>query len=348
MRNIKFYILIILFFFILEILSKKIITDKYQNIFDDKTVSIYKKYAEKTNHLRDPLKWKSSELIFSKLGKGKKVLIQGDSWVEEIYSREKTREKLNKFANKNNIEFIISGTTSYSPSLYNAQFNILRDEFSIEPKIVLTFFDQTDIGDELCRYKNQIFEENNKFFVKPYDEYSDFQVYNSHGILKRIDIINEKSFYLIKITKIAFLKINERLNRKINIKKCDFKKDILKYLEKKPDQQSLMYVKKLIERYLNNLIKSPNIEKIILLTHPHKQHLTKNFSYNISMLLNEVLEENNYQKVSLYSFEKKINTLLNEKSISKIMKKDDIASHPTPDHYEYIVNEIIILIKNLI
>ena len=35
------------------------------------------------------------------------------------------------------------------------QFEILKEDFNIHPDIVVAYIDQTDIGDEICRYKNK-------------------------------------------------------------------------------------------------------------------------------------------------------------------------------------------------
>ena len=36
----------------------------------------------------------------------------------------------------------------------HAQFRILENNFGIKPNVVVIYVDQTDIGDEFCRYKN--------------------------------------------------------------------------------------------------------------------------------------------------------------------------------------------------
>ena len=36
----------------------------------------------------------------------------------------------------------------------NLQLDVLQEDFQIFPAIVIAYIDQTDIGDEICRYKN--------------------------------------------------------------------------------------------------------------------------------------------------------------------------------------------------
>ena len=42
------------------------------------------------------------------------------------------------------------------------QYEILEKDFNIKPNIVVAYIDQTNIGDELCRYKNnRVYDKNN-------------------------------------------------------------------------------------------------------------------------------------------------------------------------------------------
>ena len=59
-----------------------------------------------------------------------------------------------QFKSQKKVGFINAGTGSYSPSLMNLQLDVLEEDFKIFPNIVITYIDQTDIGDENCRYKN--------------------------------------------------------------------------------------------------------------------------------------------------------------------------------------------------
>jgi hypothetical protein len=128
-------------------------------------VTFYKKYSNQLNHLRgfDFLKQLDPSLpsthldyLFSKIGDGKiEVLLQGDSWAEQFMTSRPTVFTLQNFAETRDVSLIVAGTTSYAPSVMQAQFRILREDFGISPKIVVGVIDQTDIGDELCRYKDQ-------------------------------------------------------------------------------------------------------------------------------------------------------------------------------------------------
>ena len=165
---------------------------KENNFFENKEIlEFHKKYSSRLHHTRgtdssiifnsliknhklssrDLLEESNSkitdkkEILFNyiyKTNKKKAILLQGDSWIEQFNYYKKSKEELIKFGIKDDINIINAGTSSYSPTLMKLQFNILRDDFKIKPEIVVAMFDQTDIGDEICRYKNNRVFKNNK------------------------------------------------------------------------------------------------------------------------------------------------------------------------------------------
>ena len=53
------------------------------------------------------------------------------------------------------------------------QFVILERDFNIKPDVVIAYIDQTDIGDELCRYKyNKIIDKNKNLQSVKKEEYT--------------------------------------------------------------------------------------------------------------------------------------------------------------------------------
>ena len=96
------------------------------------------------------------------------ILIQGDSWIEFL-RQNKNKDYILKLIDDNKFGLISSGTASYSPSLMSTQQNILIENFNIKPDILIAYIDQTDIGDEVCRYRDKISIKNNKIII-PYDK----------------------------------------------------------------------------------------------------------------------------------------------------------------------------------
>ncbi len=90
------------------------------------------------------------------LNKKKIILFQGDSWMEQLTDQDHNLVSLDlvkKFGDKKKVGLINAGIGSYSPSLMNIQLDVLQEDFEIFPDIVIAYIDQTDIGDENCRYK---------------------------------------------------------------------------------------------------------------------------------------------------------------------------------------------------
>ena len=53
------------------------------------------------------------------------------------------------------------------------QYGILERDFNIKPNIVVAYFDQTDFGDELCRYKDKrVYDKNNTLVAVKNKNYS--------------------------------------------------------------------------------------------------------------------------------------------------------------------------------
>ena len=53
-----------------------------------------------------------------------------------------------------------------------SQLFLLKNNFGYNPEILVAVIDQTDIGDELCRYKKLRKKENGRVIVRPEDENS--------------------------------------------------------------------------------------------------------------------------------------------------------------------------------
>ena len=53
------------------------------------------------------------------------------------------------------------------------QLDILKEDFDLRPDVVMSFIDQTDIGDELCRYKNKrVYDKNNNLISIKKEQYT--------------------------------------------------------------------------------------------------------------------------------------------------------------------------------
>ena len=350
MLSLKKFIFILISIFLILILalflnffSKKFLKNNYGDLYSTKTIEIHKKYLNKVHHLRNPFKFRDKELIFTKIGSSKtKILIQGDSWAEQFLN-DVSKNEIIKFAKKNDLEFLIAGTSSYSPSLYNAQLDIILNNLSIEPKVIIVVIDQTDIGDELCRYKEQLIKKDNKIYVLPYDDPSQGITYNLNSTLRRIEILTSNQFSLIKFLKISKIKIKDLYNEKKYKDLCIFNKDILGPLERGIESNDKVYLEKIIKNYFNNIFKIKDLSKLIVVTHPHLSHLDKVFTYNINKILNDLINKNkDKDKIVFLNFEKELKNYLINNSLENVYKKNDPASHLTNKYHGKIFTKKIL------
>ena len=338
---------------------------------DPQILKFHKEYSEIVHHLRDSdgrwhAKGKPENYLFSTIKKfspgQKNILLQGDSWMEQMSDIELNPTSANlikNFAENNNFGIINGGTTSHSPSLMQLHFKILEENFDIRPNIVVAYIDQTDIGDELCRYKDKrIYDDNNNLVAVKNEAYTraayDYtKVYNISEIALLYDTKIERTFkltnFFIKYSVLRFIQKVKSIKKygwkNKNISKC-WTDETLRYLisSKKSETD---YFEKRLHDYLDFLKSRKYIEKIILVTFPHKNHfsydISKNrknyYSINVSNIVDKVLindEKVYHLNFSRLIFDGEIKLLNNEFSDT------DPASHLKEEYHASIFTQGII------
>ena len=298
---------------------------------------VINKYNKILNHIR-PEYSKYSELIFSTISAFKdsdNILLQGDSWFMQINYPANDKAKsykdvniihptdndlgslkyIQEWSKSKNAGVINAGTGSYSPSLMSVQLEVLEKDFGIKPNILIAYIDQTDLGDENCRYKNNKIYKNNKLtkvnatktLTKQAFDYtrmlkiSEINLSSNSKITKVFKIVNyELEFEFTKFFKKNYIKVSNILtggwsNRKI--KKCNVG-EILSYLGK-ANPNEINYFKSSLEEYLTRAKNKEYIKEIYLVSFPHLKNLKniieeeQNNYTNISDIIDEVLEKKN-------------------------------------------------------
>ena len=362
----KFTLITVFIFLILiitlEFISKKIIQNKYKSYITLQDVKFYKYYSNKLNHLRDPLRWEGKDLIYSeykpKKNSIKKIIIQGDSWVESIakspYNNSKLEKIFKEFFLKNNYHFFIAGISSYSPSLYDAQLRVLKNDFNIKPDMLITFFDYTDIGDELCRYKDQVSYTNNELTILPYTER---KLYYLNDQIERITILNTNYPSLLKLILISFNKINEIYSSVVNPKSyiCTEEK-ILSYLSNELSTDDEDYIDKVINNYLETVLSIDKLKNWIVVTHPHRNHFIGSYKFDFNKKIKNIISSSknlNTNKIVLIDLFETANeeinkNILNEKNkIDSVFQGGDIFSHLTDRYHAIVLEKILNEIKKI-
>ena len=337
------------------------------------TLQFHKKYSRQIHHLRDSNgNWEIEDnyenYLFSTINQfsmnNQNILIQGDSWMEQLNLERKSYDLISNFAKKNNLGLINAGVTSFSPSLMKLQYEILETDFNFKPNIVVAYIDQTDIGDELCRYKDQsVYDNNNNLVAVKNERYSratyDYtKIYN----ISEIVLLNKSQLKRnFKFTNFFISYGPQRLIKKIkSIKKYGWKnKDkskcqlsvILEYLIGS-NKEEIYYFENKVKNYINLLISKEYIDKIIIVTFPHRNNIFKHdnsgnekklYSINVSNIIEKIVK--NEGKIYHLNFTKLIlDGILNLEKDS--FKKNDPASHLTEEAHANIFTKSIINLLN--
>ena len=298
------------------------------------------------HHLRRHTKIKTdnlSSLIYNKIGKGnKKVLIQGDSWAELLEINPKNIDLLLDIPNT---QFLLAGTSSYSPSLMSAQLNVIRSQFEESPETIIAIIDQTDLGDELCRYKNLREIINGKVVVRP-DPPGTPEHYTLHSLFNKHEVLKSKLPFTIRLIKYELL-VDEIVNRIENSnRKCDYN-DILGILKNDISDLDLLYWDYIFTEYINNVFSSSDLKHLIIVTHPHKNHLNGEYVSNINDLITNTVNKSMYKDqitvLDTFDYNKKDGV-----NIEEIFIGNDPYSHLKPYYItNYYLPKIIQTLINL-
>ena len=304
-------------------------------------LNFHQKYSKKLHHIREEItlnllfkKPKVEDLLFTTINniedKEVIVLFQGDSWMEQLTSPVDDNfisvKLVQQFKSQKKVGFINAGTGSYSPSLMNLQLDVLEEDFKIFPNIVITYIDQTDIGDENCRYKNnKIYKNETLESIQPeaqlmyrsifnYSEiYGLSKIYlkDNSKISKTFQLINFKFKYSLKKNGIRFYRkyISNLESDKEKLKKC-YGSEIQRYLID-PNDSDIKYFEDSITEYIKKIDQKKHIKKLIFVTAPHKENFDQKNRYklNVSDLIDGIIK--NKKNITHINFSK---ILLNDKN----------------------------------
>ena len=283
-------------------------------------LNFHEKYSKKMHHIREEIVldmlWKKprvEDLMFTTMNeledKEVIVLFQGDSYMEQLTvspePKNKAAELVQKFRSKKKVGFVNGGTGSYSPSVMNLQLDVLEEDFKILPNIVIAYFDQSDLGDENCRYKNnKVYENGVLKSIQPESHLMWREAFNLTEIYgkSKISLKNKskilQTFHLTNFKiKYGLVKSSIRFYRKyISTSKVDKEKitkcywgEIERYLINPIDTET-EYFKDQVRAYLENMKKREHIEKIFFVTFPHKKNFNKTYKLNMSDIIESVVK----------------------------------------------------------
>lgn len=303
----------------------------------------YERYSNELNHLgglnllEDLPKDLVSQntILYVKLGEGsKRILIQGDSWAEALATNLKSRILVEEFTKGFDSEIFLAGIGSYSPSIFSAQLRVLDRDFGIKPDYVVAVVDQTDIGDELCRYKSlRSIERNGEVSVATFSPAQRYEYFNLQNHLKTMRVLGSDSFNSHKIFQLALGNLRAQPQRPT----CNWSA-IQSYLEKEITDLDKNYFIEIIHDYVSKVFSQDKTKKLLFVTSPHKRHLTLEYKTDVKDLILEAIKSHPaHNRITLLDLKTSIQDKIKEVSMHSIYKENDVASHLSDEYHSKIL-----------
>lgn len=346
-------LILIGFLFFEKVIAENRINESRKNLLPHEYYVFYQKHYKYVNHLRElhldrlqsGVYEEPKSLMYSTIGMGeKKILMQGDSWVEQFIHSPFSKQRLISYAKNNNATFIVGGISSYSPSLMTAQLNRLRSYFNFSNiDYVVAYIDQTDIGDELCRYKLQRRLSYTDLEIQPFDSSMYSEVYSTNDLLEDVSIYFGDQSNTAKLFSLAKNQVGRHLRKKIS-RQCGWGK-IISPLEYGITSEEKSYFIDVLTEYISVVFNGLGVKKLIFVTFPHRGHLDGIFKLDVSSLIEDAIKLS-VDKNRIINFRPSID------AIPKIKKQDlflqnDPGSHLTNEAHGSVFTELLLMkLKN--
>jgi len=334
----------------------------------DVDIEFNRKYENRLNHVRE-FNWNvkgshaytdPNNLIFNQFSNEypqDKVLITGDSWGEKFVRDLKSFQTLEQYSRNSNVNITISGTGSYSPTLLGIQGRILNSDFGLTFDKAFIVIDNTDIGNELCYYKDAIYQDVEGLVnVRAFVPEDNMPVYYYQTMLRASEIINSENLSLVKLFQLSLIKINNYIfqigvygegNKKLTEFNCDWGQ-ITHFLTDGMEEEELAYFNSTLDYLVEELRSTNQNMTIYLITIPHRGHVTGEYVLSTGSVIAEYLNNTVYSNLFQLDLTEEINSLLKaDYQLDDIFIAGDLASHLTSfAHNELLVPLVLNKINN--
>jgi hypothetical protein len=313
-----------------------------------------KKFNVKLDHIRSYYVLGDSvpitEMLFTTISpfstKKINILLQGDSWGEQATSSNEVREILDSFATINSIGFVSAGIGSYAPTTETLQLRALRDDFNLRPDVVILIIDQTDIGDELYRYRHPVTDLSGvKLLSTRSDSYSEPHQ-DALLSIEKSNILKSEINIFTKFYKYSIVAIRGLIDKEAGA-------NVLAPLENgiSPTDKDLFISR--VRGYIDEFFSEKNAKTLYIVTHPHRKHLlpadAKNaYKTNVGELVQVAIDGSSHHESIIHlNINKVFKSVYKELDADKVFEPGDPASHLSRAAYRdiflpYILNQIYI------
>ena len=323
-----------------------------------RAVEFYTTYMDKLHHLRDPKpnRWKLDEnprnalyTIVREFANDLKsnILIQGDSWAEQFVESPQTLQYLSTIARTSSTGLVVAGISSYAPSPMTMQLRIIRKDFDMHPNKIIAVIDQTDLGDEICRYnlRRKLGSQKELVAVTP-EPIDSMETFSLTEYFEHSQIWSSR--------KLGILQYIDRLKhgfttwgRKEIPQRCTFS-NITKLLDGNLSQkEEEIFVNNLLG-YIAEVFSEDGFKTLYFVTHPHRGHVQPDASshrhqIDISTLVHKAIKQSKWQPfIKIIDFHFNFHQHYQNWEINKIFREGDPGSHLTDEAHATVYSKHIL------
>jgi len=352
-----YFLFLSLFFAVTLFAVNTFLAEKFnnKNVFPVEAIKIYADYLGEIHHMRGfedylHVKENPTKLLFSSYPEENLdkplVLFQGDSWFDMVESAPEWGRMLTDFAGKHGLRIANGGTSSFAPTLMEKQFEILTRDFQLKPAWVVAYVDQTDIGDEYCRYRPNFYHNSDSDWGVAPEPLGADEVYEMNFFLEQQKVLNDSSSMpLTKAISFAALRIARYAPWNRKPVRCGFE-DIIRPLEES-DGDAVRHFEKRLISYINRVLNQGGVEKLIFVTHNHRRHLIDDdFGPKYKLSVDQVIE-GVLNKLPLGSRHQISHQHIKSSSVDDFAVGDP-ASHLNNTSYPLFLNTVLTIVESML
>jgi hypothetical protein len=302
-------------------------------------------HVKRHHHVRDmvpPGRYPDSRsLIFTEVAgdpsSRRTLLIQGDSWAEQMVLYDRTMALWQRWSKEHgDMRIVNAGTASYGPSPETAQLQSLSDSFGVRPDAIVLIVDQTDVGDEGCRYRDKTtVDDRGMVSVAPEDiesgdtpRYWQLEMHNRMQDGRTSGIKNFFAFYAMR----ARQRFRNEARMSGDEMQCGWSR-VSQWLRDGNDADARAF-EQALHRYINVALARRQLECLIVVTHPHRAHLASlpgemPFRWDVLGLVADVVRSTADRRLSHLNLGPEFAMLYGGRDVSEVFYPHDRASHLT-------------------
>ena len=320
-------------------------------------IRFYQTYSKQLHHLRDPApkRWRLNEdprnalyTIVREYSKENKtnILIQGDSWGEQFVDSKETVSYLSTLTQTASAGLVVAGVSSYAISPMTMQVRILRNDFHLHPNKIIAVIDQTDLGDEICRYnpRRRVDEDKRLVAVTP-EPANSTETYSLTEFFEHSKIWSSKKLGILQYIDRALYSLTME-DRQKSPQRCTWS-NIRRFLDGDfVSEEKDIFVKNLLG-YIDEVFVDDGVKTLYFVTHPHRNHVdpaptSHRYQVDVSSLIRQAVDQSKWQSfIQVVDFHVNFSQHYPNWELEDIFRKSDKASHLTDQAFSTVYSKYI-------